>query len=442
MNLKEELAEPVLQRLSFDYLPAFAAYIKENYLVDFAEELLRLSVEVNMPLLRYLKDVPRDVLIKQSIESATEYLTNLVNNKVAEHMYSSLNRWKENRLGTIDKYQLEMEDISLLVYVRKRAFNKFLPSFAADVETLLRIIEEIDRYHMQVVTAANHTYQEILQERTEEQHNFIKNLFSSTPGIGFIYDITGQQVTIANRNFEQFFGTFNALTPVRHDVLLHAIHPDDVAAYEGYLEQCAYLADGEMLTWEMRIRALREDNFIWMRAHVSPYKRDDHRRVVELIGFLFDVDREKKIAADLADKEYNLRQAQTITHLGSWALYVKTGKITWSDELFHIYGIAKETPLTVETVMAYTHPEDKALIKGRMEKYFDKPGKLDIEYRIIRPSGEVRTLHAITGIPRRKGRDFQNNRYDTRRNGKTGAHRAITGERKPIPSGTGHQPYW
>ena len=47
-------------------------------------------------------------------------------------------------------------------------------------------------------------------------------------------------------------------------------------------------------------------------------------------------------------RQGQLEEAQALAHLGSWSWDILTGALTWSDELYRIFGVDKEGfgPLT------------------------------------------------------------------------------------------------
>ena len=53
-----------------------------------------------------------------------------------------------------------------------------------------------------------------------------------------------------------------------------------------------------------------------------------------------------------------LIRAQEIAKLGSWEWDIAHDKITWSDELFRIFGLPLQTQLHYDTYLNCLHPED------------------------------------------------------------------------------------
>lgn len=94
----------------------------------------------------------------------------------------------------------------------------------------------------------------------------------------------------------------------------------------------------------------------------------------------------------LRDRERMLAESQAIAHVGSWALDLGEGRLTWSDELCRIAGQPLGTRPTVDEFLAMVHPEDRHLLGGQIAQA--KAGsKSESEYRIVRPDGGIRHVH-------------------------------------------------
>src|SRR5262245_58252374 len=65
----------------------------------------------------------------------------------------------------------------------------------------------------------------------------------------------------------------------------------------------------------------------------------------------------------LAEREELLREAERIAHLGTWMWDIQSGRVTWSDEMFRLFGLEPGSILpTVEYFFAAVHPEDRERI--------------------------------------------------------------------------------
>lgn len=103
----------------------------------------------------------------------------------------------------------------------------------------------------------------------------------------------------------------------------------------------------------------------------------------------------KERTKELTTSNQLLAEAQRLAHIGSWEWDVERNLITWSDELYLIYGITKgESGLNYETYINSVHPEDRDYVNGIVQHSFQHHEPFDFYHRIIRPDGVIRVLHS------------------------------------------------
>lgn len=94
--------------------------------------------------------------------------------------------------------------------------------------------------------------------------------------------------------------------------------------------------------------------------------------------------------------ERQLAMAQQITHVGSWEWDAATGAVTWSDELYRIYGFEpKAREITFEFFISRVHPDDVVRIKGEVGAALERGGRFAYPERIVRPDGSIRDLDTV-----------------------------------------------
>ncbi|MGE5179457.1 MAG: MASE1 domain-containing protein [Bacteroidota bacterium] len=139
---------------------------------------------------------------------------------------------------------------------------------------------------------------------------------------------------------------------------------------------------------EERIRSLNED----LERRVEE-RTHELRRVVETL---------RREAAERAEaqealerSEARLREAQRVARVGSWEWDVEKDALWWSDALYEIYGFDRGTfPGTFESFVARVHPEDRPLVRRVVEAASRNHQPFKFEHRVVRPGGEVATIHA------------------------------------------------
>ena len=106
----------------------------------------------------------------------------------------------------------------------------------------------------------------------------------------------------------------------------------------------------------------------------------------------------QRIVEELRESEARLAEAQKIANVGSWIVYFEADgrlRICWSDQLCRIYGIAPDAvPQGFDTYLPLVHENDRERVQRSWAQAVESNSLHEIEYRIIRPGGEQRYIHA------------------------------------------------
>jgi len=90
-----------------------------------------------------------------------------------------------------------------------------------------------------------------------------------------------------------------------------------------------------------------------------------------------------------------LSEAQALTHIGSWEWDIAADSVTWSDELYRIFGFAPQSAaVTHGFFLERVHPDDRALIDETVRGAYADRQPFNFEHRIILADGSKRLLHA------------------------------------------------
>jgi PAS domain S-box-containing protein len=99
-----------------------------------------------------------------------------------------------------------------------------------------------------------------------------------------------------------------------------------------------------------------------------------------------------------ADEE-RLQLALAAGHMGAWEWNIVSGKVTWSTTLEKIHGLAPGSfGRGFEDFKRDIHPEDAGYVFSQIQETLENKGQYHVQYRIIRPDGEVRWLEAFDRV--------------------------------------------
>jgi PAS domain S-box-containing protein len=96
----------------------------------------------------------------------------------------------------------------------------------------------------------------------------------------------------------------------------------------------------------------------------------------------------RRLEADLELSRRLLADAQQLARLGSWEWDLATNVVTWSDELYRIYGHEpKAIEVSYEKFLGLVHPDDRASVDERNRRCFETHEPFEDVKRIVRPDG-------------------------------------------------------
>jgi PAS domain S-box-containing protein len=152
------------------------------------------------------------------------------------------------------------------------------------------------------------------------------------------------------------------------------------------------LARGLPLQFEQGVRAIDGERFYV----VSKFPVFDGSGAVAGVGGVAtDITERKNSEQALREQRTLLAEAQKLAGVGCWEWNPASGRVSWSDELFQIYGVdpAGTTP-SFESYLELVHPEDRAATGATVARALIDSRGFSIDERIVRPNGEVRQLRS------------------------------------------------
>ena len=108
---------------------------------------------------------------------------------------------------------------------------------------------------------------------------------------------------------------------------------------------------------------------------------------------------EKMKAQEALEKmAHRLSLALQSGSIGVWDWNLKTNEIIWDNTMFKIYGLEKIVPMPYESWVKSVLPEDYPLAVASLELSMNNKEKIDVEFRIRRPDGNIRHIKASQDV--------------------------------------------
>ena len=168
-------------------------------------------------------------------------------------------------------------------------------------------------------------------------------------------------------------------------------HPDDGEMVTSHITRALETLEPfdfyyRIVLSDQRVKTLRAQGRIMVNEKGERYK---------MFGTAQDVTDRQNLIEKLQESEKLYRQAETIAHIGNWHWDVVRNEVTWTDELFRMYGLEPQSiEVTYERYLEYVHPDDRDMLTNIIARSLHSKLPYEFFHRIISHDGKVKTLHS------------------------------------------------
>ena len=138
----------------------------------------------------------------------------------------------------------------------------------------------------------------------------------------------------------------------------------------------------------------RDGALIEVEVSSRPFSRGDDR-IAGSVTVVRDVGMRRAADALVRESAYRLAEAQRLAKLGSWEYVPEGDRLSWSDEVYRIYGVSRESfQPAFETLMTRIHPDDRARVRGYYRDSLETQQPFaEIRHRLLLDDGSVKHVH-------------------------------------------------
>jgi PAS domain S-box-containing protein len=178
---------------------------------------------------------------------------------------------------------------------------------------------------------------------------------------------------------------------ISRDDIRKLVHPEDLAELLDAPRNQAFLKKDSEFIVQFRIVRADDGEVRWVEARSLMFY-DQAGQPVRLIAVIIDFTERKLAESALAERNLQLAIAGKVGRVGSYAYDVNAERLQVSEGYAALHGIPEgTTETTLSAWRARVHPEDLDRVEGaHSQAVADKRREYSVEYRIVRPNGEVR----------------------------------------------------
>ena len=172
---------------------------------------------------------------------------------------------------------------------------------------------------------------------------------------------------------------------------LNTVHRDDRQKVIDAVNAC--IERGEK--YDIEHRCVWPDGSVrWMLERGDVVRAEDGTPL-HMLGVVQDITERKLAELALEESRERLAYAQTLAKLGYWSLDVASQVITWSDEVYAIFGRDPATfrPELPTYYREIVHPDDVEALQSEEQAAYTSGRTHNIDHRFLHTDGSVRWIH-------------------------------------------------
>ena len=180
---------------------------------------------------------------------------------------------------------------------------------------------------------------------------------------------------------------------LREQVHLSSIHTPASLEHIRRVGHPAAIREG---VWQGESTFVRPDGREVPVSQVVVAHWDAHGHVGYMSTVARDISAQKQAAAAMEKVRAGLVEAQRLAKIGNWDFDAATGGITWSEELYRIYG--RDPALGVppgDEIAAMYHPDDIPQRQAEVARALTEGIPFEADRRLITSDGVVKSVHTV-----------------------------------------------
>jgi PAS domain S-box-containing protein len=253
--------------------------------------------------------------------------------------------------------------------------------------------------------ASRRAAREAEELRRSKEHLALAQRVASTGS--FELDLETRAIAWSDETY-RIFGISPEIGPLNQAFLEELVVPED---RQRLREQIAAVASSGRSAPECEYRIRRPDGSVRSLHREIELAPDAAGRPQKLVGVVRDVTElreaerrnaelerqllhaEKLEAERLRRSQEQLERVLRISGVGCIERELSTGHMEWSKEACRIFGLPSGVSPSRERFYECVHPDDRAMVKAAVERSNTGVPSPPLEYRVVRPDGEVRFVY-------------------------------------------------
>lgn len=196
----------------------------------------------------------------------------------------------------------------------------------------------------------------------------------------------------------RIFGFEPGEIKLKFNTFMELVHPEDREIFKNTYPE---ILSGSLSGLDFDFRIIRpdgEERILYVQLEVIT---DKNGKPVKLTGVNLDITERKRAEERRRRSEDLLAEAQKVARIGHWEWDMRTGAVTWSDELFRIFGYEPGAIApSMDAFMDSVPPEDRERVSQVIKQSLYGGGRYFMDRVVVTLDGTRRIVHAEGEVER------------------------------------------
>ncbi len=221
-------------------------------------------------------------------------------------------------------------------------------------------------------------------DELKERHRFVETLFDSVEDLMAVIDKEGNYISV-NKRVEEVYNV------KRNDIIGKNITEVFPATRNSEMIDNLKKAIGGQTVHNIAYRSP-----VTGRYYENFYipLRNEKQEIYGVLVIGHDSTSIMEAAQKVEAVNRKLTEAQRLAHIGNWEWDIVADNISWSDELYRIFGLEpREFEASFQTFLRYIHPDERDHVGKIIQDALVNHQPFSFYHRVVRPDGTIRILH-------------------------------------------------
>ena len=246
------------------------------------------------------------------------------------------------------------------------------------------------------------TEQKKAELKTKEEAHFISHIVDTTPDIIYIMDLNTRHVLYTNRQIAADLGYTKQQIAEMQNPVFDIMVEEDIPAMIDHLKHMKTISsDSKVVEIQYRMRNAK-GVINWFCDRNAVFKRNERKIPVEKIGICQDITQRKMEEERMRTTLGIIQQSEQIASIGSWEYDINADEFKWSDGMYRLFNIDKETAVRPEIYLEFAEESQLSRANDLVDSILNKHSEFDDVITLLPPAQEKKLIKIKSVVQRDK----------------------------------------